>query len=129
MRSVRRAQTLRKRGHGGSEYGSRFPSESQPSAKLVERHHDVLAIGGPRRQPLIPGFYIGNGRALQIEPQVAAERRTRGHVGHGEAVAGKVWPLRQLSIEQPVVASAALDQFAKARPVALIVGGAIVAPE
>ena len=68
MRSVRRAQTLRKRGHGGSDavqkwklqgrlcppYGSRFPSESQPSAKLVERHHDVLAIG--------------NGRALEIEP-------------------------------------------------------------
>jgi hypothetical protein len=34
-----------------------------------------------------------------------------------------------LSVQQAVVAGAALDQFAKARPVAPVVGGAIVAPE
>src|SRR5215831_6105718 len=58
-----------------------FRSELKPTVEFTEWHADVLAIGGPRLQPLIPVLNVRQPRARQAEVEIAIEMRPDWNVG------------------------------------------------
>src|SRR5579871_6207881 len=69
-----------------------FGLEGEPPFQIVERHHDVLAVGWPLGQTRIPSLHIGQPRPLDVHREVAEQRRPNRDVADGEALAGQERP-------------------------------------
>ena len=89
----------------------------------------MLAVGGARGEPLIPGLHIWHVGALEAETEIAVERGAGGDVGEREMVAGEVGLAREMRVEQAIVVRSGLHVPTDARPVVLVVGRPVIAPE
>src|SRR6187200_594854 len=117
---------------GGSEFAPRRPQSAlgvQAAAQLAEWHHDVLAIGVALAQAPIPGFHVRDRGPLDLQFEIAIERRAGWDVGQRERVTAQEPPVREHPVQQFEMTGAAGDLVADGGPVSLRFRRPIEAPE
>src|SRR6185503_16997890 len=98
----------------------------QPSS---QRDHDVLGVGRPRLQPLVPGLHVLELGPLDLERVPAVYEATGRNVAHGEMLAADILAALQLLLEAaPQFATVDRGLFDR-RHVALVGWRADQAPE
>lgn len=61
--------------------------------------HDVILICGTFRQPLIPGLDIRQGRAVDLDVEIAVGHTPQRNIRHGKAVAADIGLIRKVLIQ------------------------------
>src|SRR6185369_9516911 len=97
-----------------------LPQRGEEREGLRQLDHDVLGVGRPGTQPLVPGAYVLQLRAHDVERVPAIDEAADRDVAHGEMLAADVLAALQPAVEPAEQAAGILGALLDRRHVALL---------